>query len=107
MKRFICATLSLALLGTTGAVGAQPNNRNDTNQSDNRNARDRSDNDRNDNNRNDQGRNDRGPNRDRGDQHYGNPRWSRGDRLPDQYRQNRYVANDWQQRGYAPGCRKE
>jgi len=24
-------------------------------------------------------------------------RWSRGDRLPDQYRQNRYYVNDWQQ----------
>jgi len=27
------------------------------------------------------------------------PRWSRGDRLPDRYRDNRYVVNDWQQRG--------
>jgi Ni/Co efflux regulator RcnB len=27
------------------------------------------------------------------------PRWSRGDRVPDQYRGNRqYVVNDWQQR---------
>jgi len=27
------------------------------------------------------------------------PRWSRGDRLPERYRDNRYVVNDWQQRG--------
>jgi Ni/Co efflux regulator RcnB len=27
------------------------------------------------------------------------PRWSRGDRLPDQYRQNQYVVGDWQQLG--------
>ena len=26
-------------------------------------------------------------------------RWSRGDRLPDQYRQDRYYVNDWQQNG--------
>ena len=26
-------------------------------------------------------------------------RWSRGDRLPDQYRQDRYYVNDWQQYG--------
>ena len=26
-------------------------------------------------------------------------RWSRGDRLPDQYRQDRYHVNDWQQNG--------
>lgn len=28
-----------------------------------------------------------------------NARWSRGDRLPDQYRQNQYYVNDWQQHG--------
>lgn len=27
------------------------------------------------------------------------PRFSRGDRLPDQYRQSQYQVNDWQQRG--------
>ena len=26
-------------------------------------------------------------------------RWSRGDRVPDQYRQNQYYVNDWQQHG--------
>ncbi len=29
----------------------------------------------------------------------GTPRWSRGDRLPDQYRQQQYYVTDWQQRG--------
>jgi len=33
-----------------------------------------------------------------GDNRAGN-RWSRGDRLPDQYRQDRYYVNDWQQHG--------
>jgi Ni/Co efflux regulator RcnB/surface antigen len=27
------------------------------------------------------------------------PRWTRGDRLPDQYRQQQYYVNDWQQHG--------
>jgi Ni/Co efflux regulator RcnB/surface antigen len=27
------------------------------------------------------------------------PRWSRGDRIPNQYRQNQYVMGDWQQHG--------
>jgi hypothetical protein len=27
------------------------------------------------------------------------PRWSRGDRLPDKYRQDLYVMSDWQQHG--------
>jgi Ni/Co efflux regulator RcnB/surface antigen len=56
--------------------------------------------------RNDQGpygqyRNDQGYNRDRRDDpnaRFGNPRWSRGDRVPNQYRDNRYFINDWQQR---------
>ncbi|MEO8115683.1 MAG: RcnB family protein [Phenylobacterium sp.] len=30
---------------------------------------------------------------------YGGPRYSRGDRLPDQYRQNLTVVSDWRQRG--------
>lgn len=36
-----------------------------------------------------------GPRYDRG---Y-NPRWSRGDRLPEQYRQPQYYVGDWRQRG--------
>ena len=34
-----------------------------------------------------------------GDSRAQGTRWSRGDRLPDQYRQDRYYVNDWQQRG--------
>ena len=52
-----------------------------------------------------QGRNEQGgPGAIRGPQ--GNPgqgqnnaRWSRGDRVPDQYRQNQYSVSDWRQRG--------
>jgi Ni/Co efflux regulator RcnB/surface antigen len=31
-----------------------------------------------------------------------NPRWARGDHLPDQFRQNRYFVDDWQQRRLKP-----
>ena len=34
-----------------------------------------------------------------GDMRSQGTRWSRGDRLPDQYRQDRYYVNDWQQYG--------
>jgi Ni/Co efflux regulator RcnB/surface antigen len=34
-----------------------------------------------------------------GDTRSQSTRWSRGDRLPDQYRQDRYYVNDWQQHG--------
>jgi Ni/Co efflux regulator RcnB/surface antigen len=34
-----------------------------------------------------------------GDMRSPGTRWSRGDRLPDQYRQDRYYVNDWQQYG--------
>ena len=34
-----------------------------------------------------------------GDNRAQGSRWSRGDRLPDQYRQDRYYVNDWQQHG--------
>jgi len=93
VKRLLCATLALTLLGSAGAVMAQPDDRNRADHGDNRNQQDRND-------RGDQGRNDRG-NQDRRDEpsRSANPRFSRGDRLPDQYRQNQYVANDWQQHG--------
>jgi len=32
--------------------------------------------------------------------HVAKPRWSRGDRLPDQYRQSQYYVDDWQRRGF-------
>ena len=34
-----------------------------------------------------------------GDNRAQGTRWSRGDRVPDQYRQDRYYVNDWQQHG--------
>jgi Ni/Co efflux regulator RcnB/surface antigen len=37
--------------------------------------------------------------RNRPDVRVATPRWSRGDRIPDQYRQNQYVVSDWRQRG--------
>jgi Ni/Co efflux regulator RcnB/surface antigen len=54
------------------------------------------------NNGYEQNRNDRGSNqnqRDNSNARKASPRFSRGDRLPDQYRQNQYAVNDWQQRG--------
>src|ERR1051326_6177705 len=100
----------MALLGSTTAAIGQPNNHNSSDQSNNRFERDRdggdrnnnygADSGRNDRERNDQNQNDRNFSRDRGDQvRNGNPRWSRGDRLPREYRQNQYDANDWQQHG--------
>src|SRR5690242_16181611 len=32
--------------------------------------------------------------------HAAKPRWSRGDRLPGQYRQRQNYVNDWQRRGF-------
>ena len=98
MKKFIGASLALALLATTAPSMGQPYNGGNYNGSNgNRYERDRHDQDR-----NDRGRNDRDSHADRRDNpgiHAGNPRWSRGDRLPDQYRQTQYFANDWQQHG--------
>lgn len=111
MKRTLTAVVALSLLSGTAAM-AQFNNPNTFNQNDSRNNQNRNDQNRNDQNRNDQNRNDQnrnerdrndqGSNRDRRDNsnvRQSTPRWSRGDRLPNQYRQNQYVVNDWQQRG--------
>ncbi|MEQ1889660.1 MAG: RcnB family protein [Alphaproteobacteria bacterium] len=126
MKHLLTAVLALTLLNGASSM-AQPNNsgRTDQNRTDqgrddhngndrNRNDRGRDDherNERNDRNRYDQSRNDHGRNdqgrREESRDHdrrndpgarSGSPRWSRGDRLPDQYRQRQYVVNDWQQR---------
>ena len=102
MKRLISATVALALLGSTAAAVAQPGNDNRGPQNDNRNERYGNDENRYDQSPYDQGRNEQGGNRDRRDDpsvRFGNPRWSRGDRLPNQYRQSQYVANDWRQHG--------
>ena len=108
MKRPISALIALTLLAGTpvmaqrefpGQQGQNSNPRADDRDGPggNRNDRDRYDRDRNDRDRNDQS-----ANRNRRDDpsvRAGNPRWSRGDRLPDQFRQNRYVANDWRDHG--------
>lgn len=44
-------------------------------------------------------RTDQGDYRSRYGNEYGGPRYSPGDRLPDQYRQTLYVVTDWKQRG--------
>ena len=81
MKSLTGATIALTLLASTAAV-AQREDRNHQSQS--------SDPRENNGGRLDsQGYND--PNSDR-------PHWSRGDRLPEQYRQDRYVVSDWRSR---------
>jgi len=108
MRRFLCATLAMTLVGGTTAAIGQPNDRNYYDQRDSRSDRDRNDGNRdgayasnNDRHDRDRRRDDRNANRDRGDQQvrYGNLRWSRGDRLPERYRQNQYVTKDWRQHG--------
>jgi Ni/Co efflux regulator RcnB len=80
MKYLISGVIALSLLGSTAAF-AQPDDRGPPGQ--------------NQEQRHDHGgpgdSHDRdGPGRDR-------PHWSRGDRMPDQYQQDSYVANDWRQ----------
>lgn len=111
MGRILTAVVALTLL-STGCM-AQPNNygrpdqnrdndrRDDSGRNDqNRNNQNRNDQGRNDQNRNDRGRNDNAGNQDR-QNNAGNrsptPRWSRGDRLPDQNRRNQYIVNNWKQ----------
>jgi Ni/Co efflux regulator RcnB/surface antigen len=120
MKRILSAALALSLV-SGGAALAQPNDRDHNDHSNNNNDRgrdgDQSDNDhrqntnRNNQNRNDDGQrrsgNDRGWNDQAGNQrrqddhnsNRGNRRWSKGDRLPTQYRQQRYYVTDWRQHG--------
>jgi Ni/Co efflux regulator RcnB/surface antigen len=95
MKHILTAVVALSLLNGA-AVVAQPNR---LGPGDNRGQQDR-----NDQGRNDQGRggDDQGGNRDRRNDpgvRAATPRFSRGDRLPEQYRQNQYFVNDWQQHG--------
>ncbi len=67
VKHLISATIVLALLGSTAAMAQR-----DFPNSQSQNSERRLNN---------------------GDQHH----WSRGDRLPEQYRQNQYIVGDWQQ----------
>jgi Ni/Co efflux regulator RcnB len=78
MKYLISTALALALLGSSAAL-AQPYNPNHQGQNP-------APFQNNGGPGGPQGFN--GPNRDQ-------PHWSRGDRLPDQYRQNDYVVSDW------------
>ncbi len=94
MKRVLSAMLAISLLSGTAAL-AQPNPQNRNNQ--NRGNQDSSAQGRGNQDRNEQNRG-----RDSGNNpgiRNPNPRFSRGDRLPDQYRQNDYVVSDWRQRG--------
>ena len=96
MKRILTAVVALSLLNGA-AVMAQPNR---FGQGDNRGQQDR-----NDQRRNDEGRGRNEGNRDRRDDpgvRAAAPRFSRGDRLPDQYRRNQYIVGDWRQRGLRP-----
>ena len=100
MKHVLTAALALSLL-SEGAVMAQNAIRIPRAQQD-RNDQGPDRNDQGGPNRNDQNRNDQAGNRDRRDDpsvRAGTPRWSRGDRLPNQYRQNQYVVGDWRQHG--------
>jgi Ni/Co efflux regulator RcnB len=77
MKRILTAALALSLLASGSAL-AQPGHpdRDRPGGPDRRDAQDI-----------------------RGDYRPGGPRWSRGDRLPPQYRQNQNGVTDWRQRG--------
>ena len=99
LRNLIYATIALSLLGSTAAVAQRDNpNYQSQNAGDYQNDGDRSNpydqgskrdpRQNNDSRSNPQGFN--APNSDP-------PHWSRGDRLPEQYRQNQYVVGDWQQ----------
>jgi len=98
MKRVLTIAVSFSLL-CGSVVLAQPYGNQDNR--DDRDRREQGDRNRNDRDRNDQGRNARDDRQDRRD-NSGRPaarRWARGDRLPEQYRQNQYFVADWRQRG--------
>lgn len=82
MQHFISATIALALLSGTAAIAQHDYQNNQQQNSAPQNNRGNSG-----------GQNDRqGFDRAHSDQ----PHWSRGDRLPDNYRQDQYVVTDWQ-----------
>ena len=94
MKHLISATIALTLLASTAAIAQRdaPNYQGQNYQGQNyqgQNGQGRNDARQNNGGRFDpQGFNDRSNDR---------PHWSRGDRLPQQYRQDQYVVRDWQQ----------
>ena len=114
-KNLVISTMMVAMLGASASGFAQDrhNDRGDRNdrgpdrheQRDNRDNRDNNrGNDRHDNRGNDYRGNDRRDRDDRAYQGRDNARWNgagpdhnfrRGERLPDRYRNNQYVVNDW------------
>jgi Ni/Co efflux regulator RcnB len=105
MKKLTSMVVVLTLLGSSAAFAQYNGNQNQNygnrgattaeqrnNQDQNRNNQSRDQNGYQTGGAQDQGRNDyqQGRNDVRD-----NPHWSRGDRLPTQYRNNQYVVNDW------------
>ena len=91
MNRMINATIALALLGSTAAFAQAGSYRSEAQQIElqNRNSADPGDQSTFIQN---QARNDQA---NRSNEVRDNPRWSRGDRLPPDYRSNQYVVSDW------------
>lgn len=77
MKPVLTTVIALSLLGGASAAMAQPAYPDRDRPGDRREAQDFR----------------------QGDYRPGGPRWSRGDRLPPQYRQNQQFVRDWRQRG--------
>jgi Ni/Co efflux regulator RcnB/surface antigen len=99
MKRFVTAVLALSLLSSTAAIAA-PGDQNRDDRGYNRPGQTTpGDQDHQPNQGNPPGTFNN-PFLNRSDVRTHTPRWSRGDQLPGQYRQNQYIANDWQQRGF-------
>jgi Ni/Co efflux regulator RcnB/surface antigen len=105
MNHILTAALVLSLLSGATALADPDNNdygdhhndwgRHDRGHDRGHDDENRYDHDRGDHDRGDHDRGDRHDESDRGH----NRHWSRGDRLPDEYRQDRYYVNDWQQHG--------
>jgi Ni/Co efflux regulator RcnB len=83
MKYLLSGIIALSLFGTTASF-AQNNNQGHQGQ-------------RQEQRNNNDGHNGPGAPGDHNGQNRDRSHWSRGDRLPEHYRQNSYVANDWQQ----------
>lgn len=90
MKRLIAASIAATLLASTAAVAQRDD---PYTQGQNYQGQDRRDNDRDLRQTNGGRSNPQGNNNSNSDR----PHWSRGDRLPDQYRQDQYIVRDWQQ----------
>ncbi len=91
MNRMISATIALALLGSTAAFAQAGSYRSGEQQIELQNRDSAGPGDRS-TFTGDQGRNDQA---NRSNEVRDNPHWSRGDRLPPEYRSNQYVVSDW------------